>query len=343
MRSYQCLHINEFSEGSYSLVSIRDEDKYAILKWRNEQIDILRQQAPLTQEQQDLYFKTTVASLFEQEQPGQLLWSFLENGKLIGYGGLVHIDWINKTGEISFLTETSRNQSKDQFISDWSTYLSILKRIAKDHLHFASIHTYAYDIRPNLYIALENSGFTETKRIKGFIEINKELKDVVIHTWYCSGLDMRFAEATDADLYFNWANDALVRQNSFQTAEIDYPTHINWFTGKLKSDDCFFYLFLNEENIPAGQVRIDRSNGEIVIGISIDAAFRGKGLGVEMLNRATENYFQKFPDAAIIAYIKEENTASLHQFTKAGFSRTENVSISGHSSYKFKKTNNERH
>ena len=336
MRQYKCLHINQFSEGIYTLVPIRDEDKYDILNWRNSQIDILRQQTPLTKEHQDNYFKTTIAKLFEDEQPKQILWSFLENGKLIGYGGLVHIDWKNKSAEISFLTDTSRNQTKEQFISDWYNYLSILKTIAQKHLIFNSIFTYAYDIRPNLYIALEKAGFKETKRIKNFIEINSELKDVVIHTHYFN-IKFRFAELSDADLYYKWANDTLVRQNSFNTSEISYEQHINWFTNKLKSKDCFFYLFLNNENTPLGQVRIDKSNDEIVIGISIDENFRGKGLGVLMLNQACDDYLLKFPEAEIIAYIKEKNTASINQFGRAGFIKTGDIMISESESYRFKK------
>lgn len=335
MRYYKCLHINQFSAGNYSLVPIRDEDKYEILNWRNEQIDILRQQILLTKGHQDKYFKTTIAQLFEQEQPTQLLWSFLENGKLIGYGGLVHIDWQNKTAEISFLTETIRNQTKEQFISDWSNYLCLIKQVAKA-LHFNSIFTYAYDIRPNLYIALENSGFKETYRIPNFIEINHELKDVVIHTYYFN-VHFRFAELSDADLYYRWANDAIVRQNSFNSSKISYQQHIDWFSHKLKCSDCFFYLFLNEENIPVGQVRIDKSNNEVVIGISIDEAYRGKGLGVQLLNQASTDYLHKFPKAEIIAYIKEENIASIHQFSKAGFIKTGNVMVSECKSYRFKK------
>jgi RimJ/RimL family protein N-acetyltransferase len=335
MRSYKCLQVNVFSEGVYCIVPIRDEDRYDILHWRNSQIDILRQQAPLTKEQQDIYFKTTITQLFEQEQPKQILWSFLENNQLIGYGGLVHIDWQNKSAEISFLTETSRNNSKEQFILDWTNYLILIKRLGKS-LNFNSIFTYAYDIRPNLYIALEISGFKETKRLKDFIEINSELRDVVIHTFYFN-LNFRFAEPKDAELYFKWANDKLVRQNSFNTSEIMYQQHIDWFSHKLNSKDCFFYLFLNEENVPVGQVRIDKSSEEIVIGISIDENYRGKGLGTQMLNQACDNYLLKFPKAEIIAYIKEENTASIHQFSKAGFIQIENVVINECNSYRFKK------
>ncbi|MBL7911102.1 MAG: GNAT family N-acetyltransferase [Bacteroidia bacterium] len=339
MRAYKCLHTNQFSEGNYSLVPIRDEDKYDILNWRNTQIKILRQQAPLTKEQQDIYFKTTVAQLFEETTPDQLLFSFLEKGKLIGYGGLVHIDWKNKSAEISFLTETSRNDSKELFIGDWCNYLSLIKKVAKE-LNFNSMFTYAYDIRPTLYTALEKAGFTETKRTKNGIEIDGILKDIVIHSFYLSPLKMRMATAADVGLYFNWANDKVVRENSFTSSEITYEQHVNWFTNKLNSEDCFFYLFLNEQNIPIGQVRIDKTKDEIVIGISIDEKQRGKGFGVQMLNKATAEYLNQFPGAKIIAYIKEDNVASLKLFTSANFIKIEDVKVGEYKSHKFQKTKN---
>ncbi|MDO9001527.1 MAG: GNAT family N-acetyltransferase [Bacteroidota bacterium] len=337
MRIYKCLNTNQFSEGNYTLAPIRDEDKYDILNWRNSQIDILRQQEAITKEQQDYYFDTTIAQLFEQEKPKQLLFSFLLDDKLIGYGGLVHIDWVKKTAEISFLTETSRSQSKEIFISDWINYLSLLKKVADNVLNFNSIFTFAYDIRPNLYIALEASGFKETSRIKQHIKINEEFKDAVIHTFYFKRLQMRLAQLNDIDLYFDWANDTLVRSNSYNNEKIEYTQHVNWFKNKLNSNNCFFYLFLNETN-PIGQVRIENLDNEIIIGISIDKKYRGKGFGVEMLEQASENYLNQNPTKEITAYIKTENTASINLFTKAGFIKTDSVVQNGFKSFKFKKT-----
>mgnify|MGYP001548003329 CR=1 FL=1 len=105
-------------------------------------------------------------------------------------------------------------------------------------------------------------------------------------------IKFRKAKLEDAQLYFNWANDKIVRQNSFNTSEIGYELHVKWFTAKLNSPDCFFYLFTDENDEPIGQVRIDKTNEEIVIGISIDEKQRGKGFGVSMLNQATEDYLK---------------------------------------------------
>jgi len=105
MRAYKCLSNQVFTNEGFSIEPIRDEDKYAILKIRNEQIFHLRQAKPLTVEAQENYFATVVAGLFEQENPNQLLFSFFGHGEFVGYGGLVHINWIDKNAEISICDE----------------------------------------------------------------------------------------------------------------------------------------------------------------------------------------------------------------------------------------------
>jgi len=66
---YSCLKKQEFSFGDYSLVPIRYEDRFLIMKWRNEQIYHLRQGRPLTEEDQQRYFDNVVAKLYDNPQP----------------------------------------------------------------------------------------------------------------------------------------------------------------------------------------------------------------------------------------------------------------------------------
>ena len=87
MESYKVLNKQFFESGIYSIVPIRFDDRINIMNWRNEQIHHLRQDKPLTIENQNIYFNTTISNLFDQEQPDQILFSFLENDNLVGYGG----------------------------------------------------------------------------------------------------------------------------------------------------------------------------------------------------------------------------------------------------------------
>lgn len=335
--NYKCLKQKVFNLGTFSLVPLRCEDKFEIMKWRNQQMDILRQNVPLTIEKQELYFATIVNNLFSQDRPLQLLFSFLENDILIGYGGLVHIDWESKNAEVSFITATERNLAKEQFLIDWKIYLDLLKKVADTHLNFVKIYTYAYDIRPNLFIALNESGFIEEARLKKHIAINNKLCDVLIHSFFLEPISFRMAERDDAMLYFNWANDQDVRRNSYDRKTIKYEEHCNWFYSKLSSNKCYFYLFFNVNNIPIGQVRIDKDENETTIGVSVERLFRGKAFATKMLIMATRDYLSKHPKEIIFAYIKHDNIASYNSFISAGFIEQEIIIKGGFMSYKLLK------
>ena len=80
MANYKCLKQQEYTLGNYSIVPLRYEDRFSIMKWRNEQIYHLRQARPLTEEDQQRYFDNVVAKLFDQSKPDQILFSYLEKG-----------------------------------------------------------------------------------------------------------------------------------------------------------------------------------------------------------------------------------------------------------------------
>ena len=180
MKSYKVLKNQEFSFRDYKLIPLRESDKFLIMKWRNEQIDFLRQDKILTEKDQSNYFKKTISKLYNKTFPDQLLFSLLKKNICIGYGGLVHINWIDKNAEISFIMDT--NLEKKKFKELWSFFLKILKIIAFKELFFNKIYTYAYDLRPHLYEVLENCGYTKEAVLKKHIEFKSDYKDIVIHS-----------------------------------------------------------------------------------------------------------------------------------------------------------------
>ena len=177
---YRCLNQNEFVVGDHKIVPIRYEDRLDIMKWRNEQIYHLRQAEPLTEESQEKYFKEILANLFEQEKPKQILFSFIKNDKCFGYGGLVHINWLDKNAEISFIMNT--NLEEKYFHYHWSVFLKLIEKVA-NNLQFFKVFTFAYDIRPNLYnVLLKNKYFEDARLHKHVFFGSKGYKDVVIHS-----------------------------------------------------------------------------------------------------------------------------------------------------------------
>jgi RimJ/RimL family protein N-acetyltransferase len=179
-RSYKALAKQCYRAGDFSIEPIRYEDRLPIMKWRNEQLYHLRQQKPLTAEDQERYFLHTIPALFTADFPPQLLFSYLQDGQCIGYGGLVHINWVDKYAEISFLMNTALEEK--YFQEHWVRYLGLIEQVAFAGLGLHKIFTYAFDLRPRLYAAVEAAGFKQEAVLKEHCFFEGKYIDVIIHT-----------------------------------------------------------------------------------------------------------------------------------------------------------------
>ncbi len=177
---YICLKNQSYEHNEFSIVPIRYEDRLEIMKWRNDQIYHLRQDQPLTEKDQNSYFKNTVATLFQKKNPNQILFSFLRKNICIGYGGLVHINWIDKNAEISFIMDTELEA--EGFEENWSVYLQLIENVAFNELHLHKIYVYAFDLRPHLYDVLLSNNYFLDARLKDQCCFNEKFIDVVIHS-----------------------------------------------------------------------------------------------------------------------------------------------------------------
>ncbi|MEJ6523812.1 MAG: GNAT family protein [Opitutales bacterium] len=164
----------------YELTSIRMEDAETIMKWRNEQMSALRQSAPLTPSEQKNYFNNVVKPSLSQKQPDLILLRFTFENSLIGYGGLVHIDWENQRAEVSFLLETERGKDTFQYGRDCSVFLNLLMRCAFDTLDLNKIYTYSYSHRSFHVNAVEASGFRRDGVLREDTKVDGEWVDAVI-------------------------------------------------------------------------------------------------------------------------------------------------------------------
>jgi len=314
MATYKVLSKQIYTEGAYSLVPIRMEDRYAIMQWRNEQLYHLRQNNPLTVSDQDNYFENVVAHLFDQDKPNQILFSYLKNDQCIGYGGLVHINWIDKNAEISFIMDTALE--KEYFSFHWQTYLGLIEKVAFDELHLHKIYTYAFDLRPHLYDSIEKVGFKKEAVLKEHCSFNDNFIDVLIHSKISNQkLTIEEASVEDVNILFDWANDLEVRANAFNSKKILWEDHLNWFQSKLKnSNSKIFILRLN--GVPVGQIRFDYINKFWEIDYSIDNLFRGKGLGKKIVELGIKKLNS---EGFIKAKVKKTNPVSIRVFQKLGF------------------------
>jgi RimJ/RimL family protein N-acetyltransferase len=182
--AYRILKKNEYSSGDYKIVHLRDDDKYAIMEWRNQQMDILRQKEKLTRESQTQYFSTVISRDFESDQPRQVLFSYMLRGELIGYGGFVHMNWQDLRSEVSFLLETERNKDIEGFKFEYGIFLRLMKDIAFNELGMNKLTTEAFDLRPYLIETLEANGFVLEGRLKSHNLINGVFVDSLLHACF---------------------------------------------------------------------------------------------------------------------------------------------------------------
>jgi len=163
----------------YSLQPIHWHHREEIRRWRNSQLEVLRQIAPLSEIEQDRYFTATVLPQFSQEFPPQFMFAFRHGGQLIGYGALVHIHWGDLRAEVSFLTDPSRLDN-ETFSDDWTFYLNLLKPLAR-RLGLHKLTTETYSLRCNLIPILEGNGFVEEGVLREHHFVDGAFTDSHVH------------------------------------------------------------------------------------------------------------------------------------------------------------------
>jgi RimJ/RimL family protein N-acetyltransferase len=143
-------------------------------------------------------------------------------------------------------------------------------------------------------------------------------------------LKARPATIKDKARLLAWANDQEIRRQSFMTRRITKQEHDQWFS-KVLADHNNQRLFIleNHDTSPCGQVRFSRSDGDDwEIHFSMDAQYRRRGMGSEMLRVGLDAFLGKQKASLITAKVKINNYASLKVLAKAGFQITAK-SVSG--------------
>ena len=126
-------------------------------------------------------------------------------------------------------------------------------------------------------------------------------------------LRIRPATTEDCGFLWLWANDSVVRQNSFNMKTIGWLTHVHWFHKKLGEDAV--YIVTDGAHDPIAVLRIDNEEVQPEISITISAPWRGRGLGAQVIELGS-TITDKRP---ILARIKPTNAASIKAFSKAGY------------------------
>lgn len=177
---YRCLTEPAFHCDDYTLLSVRPEDIESIRQWRNSQMNVLRQDREITPEAQEQYYSREIWPTMQEDTPRQILFSFLHRGKLIGYGGLVYLNWQVRKAEVSVLFDLS-DRTDGLYREQLSAYLALLKKAAFGDLKLHRLWTESYDIRPLHIAVLEQQGFIFEGRLRDHEWIDGSYVDTLFH------------------------------------------------------------------------------------------------------------------------------------------------------------------
>jgi UDP-2,4-diacetamido-2,4,6-trideoxy-beta-L-altropyranose hydrolase len=172
------------------------------------------------------------------------------------------------------------------------------------------------------------------------LQVSRELIDGsgakrVVAAMVADSLLLRRVELGDFKVLWEWANDPLVRQSSFEVDSIPWEEHLEWCNRKIADASCYFYWASFQSGEPIGQVRFDIKNQEAIVSIGLDSCQRGRGLGLAVLLKATALFFENSNSKKIHAFIKPTNHASMRLFEAAGFRWLEETQCKSQTAYHY--------
>jgi len=142
---------------------------------------------------------------------------------------------------------------------------------------------------------------------------------------------VRLATRDDLLLLFEWANDPLVRANSFTGEPITFPVHREWFRRAAGDPDCLLLIVLEGGGAPIGQARFNRvSAAEADISIALAAEWRGRGIGAQAIAVTTAEASVKLKLRKVHAFVKPGNEPSQRAFLRAGYESLGPTTQHGH-------------
>lgn len=138
-------------------------------------------------------------------------------------------------------------------------------------------------------------------------------------------LQVRAALPDDLQVTFEWANDKLVREQSYSRNAITIATHTKWFLEKIQDSRCRYFI-LENNGMPVGQIRFDIENGKATLGYLVAPGERNKGLGPVILALGIKQLMKVVKDCnEIVGFVKNTNIASQKAFERFSFIKTNAV------------------
>ena len=149
---------------------------------------------------------------------------------------------------------------------------------------------------------------------------------------------LRKVQKEDIEQIFAWANDPDARNFSTNTKLITWDEHIVWFEAKLHDINSFFYILTDDKDSKMGTIRFDRKGNQFILSYSIAKAYRGQGLGAEIITLGLDKLkIEVEISIEVIAFVKDTNAASFNIFSKLHFEKIKEELINNELFFIFEK------
>ncbi|MEZ4938051.1 MAG: GNAT family N-acetyltransferase [Crocinitomicaceae bacterium] len=150
-------------------------------------------------------------------------------------------------------------------------------------------------------------------------------------------MELRSVKYEDLDLLFQWANDLDVRRNALSQNPIEFEDHISWFNNRLIDPNCKIYI-LTEKDKNLGQIRFELNENEWTIDYSVDAIYRGQGIGAKIIQMGMMKLKSDVgKPVKLKALVEENNIGSIRIFQKNEFIESNLVSTDNRNFRTFKR------
>ncbi|PIN76962.1 hypothetical protein COV17_00215 [Candidatus Woesearchaeota archaeon CG10_big_fil_rev_8_21_14_0_10_36_11] len=159
------------------LSSLEYSDLEFIKKWRNEQIDIIRQSKPLTSQNQEEYWERIANSTTE------ILFAILDlAGTFIGYCGFTNICSLSSRAELSFLLDTEIQEGSEKYLHIFEDVLRMLLEYGFERLNFNRLFSETHCFRERHLMVLEKVGFVKEGVLRNHVYKKNKFHDSIIHS-----------------------------------------------------------------------------------------------------------------------------------------------------------------
>lgn len=132
-------------------------------------------------------------------------------------------------------------------------------------------------------------------------------------------ITIRAADPGDEQALYDWRNDPQTRAASGSSQPISREDHREWYVRSLTSPARSILIAIDDEAVSMGMVRFDRDDNGAEVSINLNPAFRGRGLGAEVLRAGIADFESRWPSTPLRARIRAANPASIRLFEAVGF------------------------